>query len=86
MSRQDKLRARFWGNPAPKDFTWDEMVALLKGYGYEISQGSGSRAKFIRPGIPTCISLHTPHPEKTVQVIYIKLVREKLRDEGLGDD
>ena len=53
MARQDKLLARFRRRPA--DFTWDELVRLLRGFGYEVeSKGrtSGSRVRFARPGYP----------------------------------
>jgi len=44
MARQDKLLARFRRHPA--DFTWDELMRLLRSFGYEVeSKGrtSGSR-------------------------------------------
>jgi cyclopropane fatty-acyl-phospholipid synthase-like methyltransferase len=48
MSRREKLIKRFLS--CPKDFTWEELKALLSGFGFEeISFGKtgGSRRRFI---------------------------------------
>jgi hypothetical protein len=54
MGRRDKLIARFKGRP--KDFTWDELVRLLEGFGYrEVATGrtGGSRRRFVHAAVPT---------------------------------
>jgi hypothetical protein len=39
MSRVEKLIARF--NSSPKDFTWDELLVILRYHGFEAQSGSG---------------------------------------------
>ncbi len=69
---------------APKDFTFDEMKALLLALGFEFSnkgKTSGSRIKFFKDGI--CIILHKPHPRKELLAYQIKQIIEILTEEGL---
>ena len=80
MSAKEKLIERFKG--CPKDFTWDELVRLLKGLGYEEKKGSGSRRKFSGDGLPS-ISLHEPHPGSIVKQYALREVRDTLENEGL---
>lgn len=86
MSRQDKLRARFWGSPLPKDFSWDELVTLLDGYGYKLKSKSGSHRKFINPHVPTRIYVPKPHPGSIVKTRYIREIRDNLMSEGFRDE
>jgi HicA toxin of bacterial toxin-antitoxin, len=83
MARRDKLLARFRRHPA--DFTWDELVRLLRSFGYEVeSKGrtSGSRVRFARPGYPP-VNLHRPHPGSIVRHYQLREVQEFLIAEGL---
>jgi HicA toxin of bacterial toxin-antitoxin, len=83
MARQDKLLARFRRQPA--DFTWDELVRLLRSFGYELeSKGrtSGSRVRFARTNYPP-INLHRPHPESIVRRYQLREVQVFLIAEGL---
>lgn len=80
MAAIDKLIERFKQRPA--DFTWDELVRLLKHLGYAEQKGKGSRRKFKREGFPT-LSLHEPHPAKIVKHYVLSEVGEVLENEGL---
>ena len=64
MSRAEKLLRRL--RSRPKDFTWDELVTVLSGLGFEMFRGSGSARKFIHPDRQVLI-LHEPHPQKTLK-------------------
>ena len=44
MSKFEKLVVRFLSRP--KDFTYNELIKLLKGFGYIEIQGAGSRVVF----------------------------------------
>lgn len=78
MSRKAKLIARFQN--LPTDFHHNEMVILLKYFGYsEVRKGktSGSRVKFINPdGIH--IILHRPHPGGILKYYQLKQIMEAL--------
>jgi len=84
MSKKEKLKRRFLTKP--RDFTFDELVVLLNGVGYEMSnkgKTSGSRVLFIHTATKHSITLHKPHPSnilKSYQVneILAELIKEQL--------
>ncbi len=69
MSKHDKLLKRFLAHPV--DFTWDEMTALLIGFGYirvKAGKTGGSRVRFDhRTSDP--IILHRPTPRTDIEAI-----------------
>ena len=83
MSRLDKLVARFKSRPS--DFTWNELVRLLNGLGYEQSptgKTSGSRRSFRHPWARP-VMVHKPHPGSVVKVYQCDEVRRSLTKDGL---
>jgi len=83
MARRGKLLLRFLSKP--KDFTWQELVALLEGLGYSRAGGGksgGSRARFVHADHPP-ISLHRPHPRPVLKRYQVEQIEEVLRGEGL---
>lgn len=80
MAAIDKLVERL--RTIPADFTWDELVKLLKHFGYAEKKGKGSRRKFTGEGLPS-ISLHEPHPKKVVKRYALREVYATLKNEGL---
>ncbi len=86
MAKREKLVARFLRFPA--DFTWDELIRFLSGFGYvpdAKGRTSGSRVRFARVGYPP-INLHKPHPGHIVKRYQLRQVCEFLRAEGLLGD
>lgn len=81
MSKKDKLINRLLKKP--KDFTFDEMEALLLYFGYELKQGTGSRVKFIKDGSYDVINFHKPHPNGILKHYILDQVIEKLRKDGM---
>ena len=80
MSTIEKLIARFLTRP--KDFSWAELVRVLKYFGYEERAGSGSRRKFIHYDRQPII-LHEPHPRRILKMYQINLIYEVLKEEQL---
>ena len=83
MSKRDKLLQRFL--TLPNDFTWQELVTMLKGFGYEQVSGGksgGSRVKFLHQSLPP-ISLHKPHPTPILKRYQLEQLQEILAEEGL---
>lgn len=83
MSRRDKLIARLKSRPT--DFTWDELVRLLKGLGYVqalVGKTGGSRRRFSH-AVGPIIALHKPHPGNVVKMYVIDDVLRVLTEEGL---
>jgi len=79
MSKFEKLIERF--KTVPKNFTWEELVKVLKYYGYrELSKKGktgGSRRKFVNEN-NDIINLHKPHPQNIVKQYAIRQVLEKI--------
>ena len=83
MGSREKLIARF--KTLPKDFTWDELNALLKGLGYSLGnkgRTSGSRVIYEYDGHKPLL-LHKPHPGKIMKEYVLKEVFKTLTEEGL---
>ena len=78
MSRRDKLLQRL--KRKDKSFTWPELVTLLSGFGYVVMTGSGSRRKFVNHTTKRIISLHEPHPQKTLKPYMMNEVLTHLKD------
>ena len=84
MSKEEKLLERFLSRP--KDFTYNEIRKLLKGFGYEESnQGktSGSRVAFVHSETKHIIRLHKPHPGNELTIYQLDQIREELAGRGL---
>ncbi len=78
MSKIDKLIERLKSHP--KDFTWDELLKVLKHFGYnELKAGKtgGSRRKFA-DNQNNIINLHKPHPANILKEYVIKQIIEHL--------
>jgi len=83
MSKHANLRRKFLSKPS--DFTWNELVTLLKGFGYKLASSGktgGSRVRFLHleKGV---ISLHKPHPSLILKRYQIRQIIEILKNEGL---
>lgn len=79
MSKIDKLKKRFLSKP--KDFTYDELLTLLKGLGYEESnkgKTSGSRVSFIHKETKHIITLHKPHPSNILKAYQVNQILDEL--------
>ena len=83
MSRKEKLIARLYQKP--KDFTWNELMTLLKALGYKpgkTGKTGGSRRRFIHPTAPPII-LHKPHPDNVLKRYIIDDILEILEHEDM---
>ena len=81
MTKQEKLISRFLA--CPKDFSWDELTAVLKRLGFSKLQGRGSRVKFFHAESKCLIQLHKPHPGNIVKPYMIKDVIYILEEREL---
>lgn len=80
MSKIDKLIIKL--KSRPKDFTWSDTIKILAHFGYnEIAakgKTAGSRRKFVDVK-KNIISLHEPHPDKTIKPYVVKLLIKHLK-------
>lgn len=67
----------------PKDFTFQELTALLSGLGYVLNQsGSGSRVRFEHE-LYAPVLMHKPHPSPVLKPYQVDVVLDILKQEGL---
>jgi poly-D-alanine transfer protein DltD len=80
MGKHEKLAEKLLRKP--KNFTFDELKALLIGFGYEEDQRGrtfGSAVAFYNKRLNDKIMIHKPHPQKEVKKYVLELVIEKLK-------
>ncbi|MEI8004728.1 MAG: type II toxin-antitoxin system HicA family toxin [Bacteroidota bacterium] len=80
MSIQEKLVQKLLAGP--KKFTYDEMVRLLRGFGYaEENRGktSGSAVMFYNKRLNDKIMFHKPHQGKELKTYVLSLIILKLK-------
>ena len=83
MGKSNKLQMRLLRRP--KDFTFNELETLLKGFGFELSSAggtSGSAVRFINHENGHIIRLHKPHPQPTLKPYLINFVISELKKGG----
>jgi len=79
MSKHNKLIKRFLQRPT--DFTWDELTALLAGFGYvpaKAGKTGGFRVRFIHKTSEPII-LHRPHPTPVLKRYQLEQIEEILK-------
>ena len=84
MSKRQKLIERFL--VIPNDFTYDELVQVLKLFGYmedKSGKTSGSAVRFVRENSFSQIRFHKPHPQKIIKRYILQYIKETLESEGL---
>ena len=82
MSKRDKLLERLQSRP--KDFTFDELTALLGRFGYYIVKSGktgGSRVTFTNGD--DYLRLHKPHPRNILKQYQIDNIISSLKERGL---
>lgn len=68
MNRKEKLIRRF--RTLPKDFTFEEVEALMCDYGFTLQYKgatSGSRVKFYNDKDQNSYIMHKPHPSNIIK-------------------
>ena len=79
MSKRGKAIERLLSKP--KDFTWDELIAVMTACGYELKTTGGSGRKFIHPTGGT-LFIHQPHPSNVLKAYQVKEVILELTERG----
>ena len=83
MTKSDKLLKKF--KSKPKDFTYEELVQILKYFGYEefkTGKTTGSAKKF-KNDKNDLINFHKPHPGNIVKSYVINQIIERFERNGL---
>ena len=84
MGRLERNIARLCS--IPKDYTWDELVALLGALGFKPGKGNGGSAVAFRHSSESShvIRLHRPHGRNppTILRIYLEQTVRRLKEWG----
>ena len=86
MNKKDKLLQRF--RTLPRDFSFDEMMAVFKGCGFSLSNKgatSGSRIEFINEKDGNSYIMHKPHPSNIIKGYVMRQVYSFLEVNGYFD-
>jgi len=74
MSKKEKLLAKLCAIPAPKDFSWQDLLTLMSSFGFKSTCGGGSHYMFEHTG-GFRFSMSKTHPSgvlKSYQVLDAK--------------
>lgn len=83
MSGKEKLIERF--KTLPRDFTFDEVIKLMHGLGFELSNKgstSGSRVRFNNPTTGANFAMHKPHPGNVMVIGAMRSLYDFLKNSG----
>ena len=87
MTKKDKLLKRLC--TSPKDFTFEEMIAVFKCCGFELNNKgatSGSRIEFVNSEKELSYIMHKPHPSNIIKGYMMKQVISFPKRNGFLND
>ncbi|WP_322517363.1 type II toxin-antitoxin system HicA family toxin [Rhodopseudomonas palustris] len=70
-----------FATPVCAGIVWNDVEALFRACGAEISEGSGSRVRVVLNGVRAVF--HRPHPQKETDKGAVKSVRRFLIESGI---
>lgn len=80
MSQSDKLEQKLRAKPKPVSFPWDDLVTLMKQYGFTIltRKAKGSHFTFVHEEIGLKVKLSRSHPDDVLKGYQIAHVIEAI--------
>lgn len=81
MSKKQKLLDRLCVTPTPKDFSWQEMLTLMKGFGFKETCNGGSHYTLEHKN-GFRFSISKTHPSGILKSYQIHDVKDALRHVG----
>lgn len=85
MSKKEKLLSKLCANPAPKDFSWEEIVTLMRQYGFKATCNGGSHYMFEHTS-GFRLSMSKTHPSGILKTYQIRDAKDALRQIGVLDE
>lgn len=69
MSQSDKLEQKLRAKPKPVSFPWDDLVTLMKQYGFTVltRKAKGSHFTFYHPETRLKVKLSRSHPDDVLK-------------------
>jgi len=85
MSKRDKRVRRLFALPPPKDFSWDELVAVLNANGFTEYCDGGSHYTFEHETGYT-FGMSKTHPSGILKRYQVDAAKEALRNVGVNGE
>ena len=83
MPSKDKLLAKLFQKKLPRNFTKQDLNALMSQCGCLRGQGGrGSGIRFYHESTGRILAFNEPHPENELYPYQVKLTRQFLKDIG----
>ena len=79
--RHRKTLEAVYAEPTRANIAWNDVEALFRALGAEVTQGRGSRVRVALGGVRAVF--HEPHPEKEISKSAVESVREFLGSAGV---
>ena len=79
-SRHQKLLKAIFENPIRANITWLDIESMLRSFGADITEGSGSRVRIALNGVRAVF--HRPHPRKETDKGALVSLRRYLTEAG----
>jgi len=73
--------ARVFADPTPAGLRWNEIEALFRAPGAEVTEGAGSRVRVALGGVRAVF--HRPHPSPDTRRAAVRSVRDFLAAAGV---
>lgn len=71
MTKREKLLAKLRRKPAPRDFTWDELVTVMMHHGFELQRSKGGSHCYFVSAHSVVFNIAKPHPDNTLKKYQI---------------
>jgi len=81
-SKHQRTLNALFDEPIRGSILWNDVEALLKALGAEITEGRGSRVRIALNGVRAVF--HRPHPQKETDKGAIKSMRRFLTEAGIS--
>ena len=78
MSKREKLYQRLHRVPPPKDFTWEELLTLMRRFGFEESCDGGSHYIFECGDTGYRFSMSKTHPSGILKKYQVEAAKEAI--------
>jgi hypothetical protein len=79
-SRHRKTLKAVFAEPTKSNISWADVEALLIAVGCKVSEGAGSRVRFVT--MNKSLAVHRPHPQKEAKQYVVREVRTFLNSVG----
>ena len=82
--KQRQTLAKIFEKPERSDISWNDIEALFKALGAEVTEGRGSRVRVALKDVRAVF--HRPHPQRVTNKSTIRSVRRFLMETGVNNN